>query len=60
MNVDHNKSNDTRLRDIWSVHEFARQNRLSKMEESRLKMLHGSFAPMDDLLGSQLKKANVW
>jgi hypothetical protein len=38
------KIDETRLREIWSVHEFARQSRLSKMEESRLKMLHGPLA----------------
>jgi hypothetical protein len=51
---------ETRLREIWSVAEFARQYRLDKMEESRLKMLHGPFAEMRDLLAPQQKTATVW
>ena len=49
MSIDLNRIEETRLREIWSVTEFARQYRLTKMEESRLKMLHGPFAAMRDL-----------
>lgn len=44
MNTYPERIDENRLREIWSVHEFARQSRLSKMEESRLKMLHGPLA----------------
>ncbi len=44
MNIYPEKVEETRLREIWSTHEFARQSRLSKMEESRLKMLYGPLA----------------
>jgi len=60
MSIDPRKIDETRLREIWNVAEFARQYRLDKMEESRLKMLHGPFAEMRDLLAPQQKTATVW
>lgn len=60
MNTDLGKIDDFKLREVWNVHEFARQYRLSKMEESRLKMLHGPFAEMRDLLVGRKTSVSVW
>lgn len=53
-------SDDFKPREIWSVHEFARRHRLSKMEESRLKMLHGPYAEMRDLMAAREIPAPAW
>jgi hypothetical protein len=53
MNIDSTKMEETGLREIWSVHDFAQRYRLDRMEESRLKMLHGRFAAIGDLLASR-------
>jgi hypothetical protein len=53
MNIDSTKLEETGLREIWSVHDFAQRYRLDRMEESRLKMLHGRFAAIGDLLASR-------
>ncbi|PKA43951.1 hypothetical protein N2599_19075 [Rhizobium sullae] len=60
MSIDLKRIDETRLREIWSVHEFARQCRQGKMEESRLKMLHGPFAEMHELTAGPERKASVW
>ncbi len=60
MSIDIGKMDETRFREIWSVHEFARQYRLTKMEESRLKMLYGPFAEMRELLLGQQRTSSVW
>ncbi|APO65841.1 hypothetical protein IE4872_CH00169 [Rhizobium gallicum] len=60
MSIDLKRIDETCLREIWSIHEFARQHRLSKMEESRLKMLHGPFAEMRELVAVSDRKASVW
>ncbi len=59
MNIDIEKFDEARLREIWSVHEFARKFRLDRLEESRLKMLHGSYAAMHELLASQYRPV-IW
>ena len=59
MSIDLNRIEETRLREIWSVTEFARQYCLTKMEESRLKMLHGPFAAMRDLVSTH-KSVVIW
>ncbi|MDM9619448.1 hypothetical protein [Rhizobium sp. S96] len=60
MSIDPAKTDEFKLREVWSVQEFARQYRLSKMEESRLKMLHGPFAEMRDLLAGRERTVSVW
>ena len=60
MSIDLAKFDEAGLREIWSVAEFARQYRLTKMEESRLKMLHGPFAAMRDLLSGQKRANTIW
>jgi hypothetical protein len=60
MIIDSAKTDDFRPREIWSVHEFARRCRLSKIEESRLKMLHGPFAEMRDLMATRDNSARAW
>ncbi len=60
MNINLSKSEEFKLREVWCVHEFARRYRLSKMEESRLKMLHGPFAEMRDLLAGRESSVTVW
>jgi hypothetical protein len=59
MNIDLEKTGEDRLREIWSVHEFARQYRLDRLEESRLKMLHGPYATVHELLSSR-RQSSVW
>jgi hypothetical protein len=60
MTINSANTDDFRPREIWSVHEFARRNRLSKMEESRLKMLHGPFAEMRELMAARENTASAW
>ena len=60
MSINFNNTEEFRLREVWSVHEFARHHRLTKMEESRLKMLHGPFAEMRELMASRQNSVSVW
>lgn len=60
MTIDPTKIDETRLREVWNVQEFARQYRLTRMEESRLKMLHGPFASLRDLVSTQTQSAVIW
>ncbi|WP_454853204.1 hypothetical protein [Rhizobium binxianense] len=53
MIIDAMKTDEMGLQEIWSVHAFAQRYRLDRMEESRLKMLHGRFAAIGDLLASR-------
>jgi hypothetical protein len=41
-----------RLREVWSVRDFARRHRLDKTEEKRLLTLFGSFASKQELLAN--------
>jgi len=59
MKIDSEKIGEARLREVWSVHDFAREFRLDRLEESRLKMLHGPYASMRDLLASQ-RRPVIW
>ncbi|KWV41483.1 MULTISPECIES: hypothetical protein [Rhizobium] len=60
MTIDITKSEEFKLREVWDVHEFARRYRLTKMEESRLKMLHGPFAELRDLLAGRQRSVSLW
>jgi hypothetical protein len=60
MTIHSATADDFSPREIWSVHDFARRHRLSKMEESRLKMLHGPYASMRDLMASGKNTASGW
>jgi hypothetical protein len=48
--VDTNKIQDNKLREVWSVSEFARRHRLDQDEEKRLRTLLGDFATRQELL----------
>lgn len=58
--IDSTKMDEAGLREIWSVHAFAQRYRLDRMEESRLKMLHGRYAEMRDLLSALRRTSSVW
>ncbi|MBZ9789728.1 hypothetical protein K9B32_06225 [Rhizobium sp. 3T7] len=60
MSIDISNIEEFQLREVWSVHEFARRYRLTKMEESRLKMLHGPFAEMRELLVCRQNSVSLW
>ncbi|CDM55984.1 MULTISPECIES: hypothetical protein [Rhizobium] len=60
MSIDISNIEEFKLREVWSVHEFARRYRLTKMEESRLKMLHGPFAEMRELLVYRQNSVSLW
>ncbi|MBW9112430.1 hypothetical protein JNB88_02040 [Rhizobium cauense] len=60
MSIDIGNIEEFKLREVWSVHEFARRYRLTKMEESRLKMLHGPFAQMHELLSCRQNSVSLW
>ncbi|CAN7557233.1 hypothetical protein [Rhizobium sp. LjRoot258] len=60
MSIDISNIEEFKLREVWSVHEFARRYRLTKMEESRLKMLHGPFAEMCELLVCRQNSVSLW
>jgi hypothetical protein len=60
MSIDFSNTEEFRLREVWSVQEFARCYRLTKMEESRLKMLHGPFAEMRELLDCRRNSVSLW
>ncbi len=60
MSIDISKIEEFRLREVWDVHEFARRYRLTKMEESRLKMLHGPFAELRELLAGRQRTVSLW
>jgi len=48
--VDTNRIQENRLREVWSVSEFARRHRLNQEEEKRLRKLLGDFATRQELL----------
>lgn len=48
--VDTQKIQDNKLREVWSVAEFARRHRLDAEEEKRLRRLLGDFATRQELL----------
>ncbi|CCM74005.1 hypothetical protein [Rhizobium mesoamericanum] len=60
MSIDFSNIEEFRLHEIWNVQEFARRYRLTKMEESRLKMLHGPFAEIRELLGCRQNSVSLW
>lgn len=60
MTIDSATTDEFRPREIWSVQEFARRYRLTKMEESRLKMLYGPVAEMRDLMAGREKSVSAW
>ncbi|MCF3641956.1 hypothetical protein LXM94_18470 [Rhizobium sp. TRM95111] len=39
-----------KVREVWSVRDFARRHRLEKIEEERLRKLFGEFATKHELL----------
>ncbi|KAA0681302.1 hypothetical protein DTW90_37105 [Neorhizobium sp. P12A] len=48
--VDSSRIEDNKLREVWSVKEFARRHRLDPEEEKRLCKLLGDFATRHELL----------
>lgn len=46
------KADESRLREVWSVEDFARRHRICKDEEVRLKKLFGDFATKQELLSN--------
>ncbi len=48
--VDTNNIPESKLREVWSVTEFARRHRLDPAEEKRLRQLLGDFATRHELL----------
>ncbi|WFR94796.1 hypothetical protein [Rhizobium tumorigenes] len=48
MTLKRSDTRDTSLRDIWSLHEFARLNLLDKKQIGRLKMLMGPVEERQD------------
>jgi hypothetical protein len=48
--VDTHKIQENKLREVWSVGEFARRHRLDVDEEKRLRKLLGDFATRQELL----------
>jgi hypothetical protein len=48
--VDTTRIQDDKLREVWSVAEFARRHRLDEREEARLRKLFGEFATRHELL----------
>ncbi|MGY5800526.1 hypothetical protein [Rhizobium hainanense] len=43
---------ESKLREVWSVEDFARRHRICKDEEARLKKLFGDFATKQELLSN--------
>jgi hypothetical protein len=43
---------ENKLREVWSVSDFARRHRLCNEEEARLKTLFGDFATKQELLAN--------
>lgn len=43
---------ETKLREVWSIEDFARRHRIGKEEEIRLKRLFGDFATKQELLSN--------
>ncbi|MGG6898635.1 MULTISPECIES: hypothetical protein [Rhizobium] len=43
---------ESKLREVWSVEDFARRHRIGKEEEARLKKLFGDFATKQELLSN--------
>ncbi len=43
---------ESKLREVWSVEDFARRHRITKEEEARLKKLFGDFATKQELLSN--------
>jgi len=48
MKMKHTKETECRLRDVWDLHEFPRRDLKDKMQQSRLKMLMGASAWVED------------
>ena len=48
MTLKRSDTRDTSLRDIWSLHEFARRDLLDKKQSGRLKMLMGPVEERQD------------
>lgn len=46
------KVGESKLREVWSVEDFARRHRICKDEETRLKKLFGDFATKQELLSN--------
>ncbi|MBM7050403.1 MULTISPECIES: hypothetical protein [Rhizobium] len=46
------KAGESKLREVWSVEDFARRHRICKDEEVRLKRLFGDFATKQELLSN--------
>lgn len=50
MKIDTKEIDETRLREVWSISEFARRHRLDPAEEERLRKMFGDFASRHELL----------
>lgn len=50
--VDNKQIENEGLRQVWSVHDFARRHRLDEQEEKRLRSLFGSYATKQELLAN--------
>ncbi|KQV14028.1 hypothetical protein ASC97_12555 [Rhizobium sp. Root1203] len=47
--LDTRRIDNDRLREVWSVRDFARRRRLDEAEEKRLLIVFGSFATKQEL-----------
>jgi hypothetical protein len=50
MKIDTKEIDEAKLREVWSISEFARRHRLDHAEEQRLRKLFGDFASRHELL----------
>ena len=50
MKIDTKEIDETRLREVWNIREFARRHRLDHAEEERLRKMFGDFASRHELL----------
>lgn len=50
MKIDTKDIDETKLREVWSISEFARRHRLDRAEEERLRKMFGDFASRHELL----------
>jgi hypothetical protein len=57
MKLKQKDTNDNSLRDVWSLHEFARRDLLDKKQQSRLKMLMG---PIEERQGAMPDPTSRW
>jgi hypothetical protein len=48
MKLKQTDSYDNSLRDVWSIHEFARRDLVDKKQQNRLKMLMGPVEERQD------------